>query len=96
MKELGDKHKLLVDMPYVLLHILLKNNALKLYCNNVDPSECFYMYIRKCPLEWLISAFYWNRTPEGPEFWENIFEQTVVEINKAYGTNKKRKTAIKA
>lgn len=93
------KHKLLVYMPYVVLHVLLKNKALGLYCNNAlstkaDFFSSIYYIHSNDPLVWLNNVFYWEYTPEGLEFWGNIFEQTVVEINKAYETNKKRKTAI--
>lgn len=81
------KHKLLVYMPYVVLHILLKNKALGLYCNNVLStkadffSSIYYMY-NNDPLIWLNNAFYWEHSPEGREFWANIFFQAVTEINR--------------
>lgn len=80
------KHKLLVYMPYVVLHVLLRNKALGLYCNNALStkadffSSIYYMYSND-PLIWLNNAFYWKHSPEGGEFWANIFFQAVIEIN---------------
>lgn len=37
------KHKLLVYMPYVILHVLLKNKALGLYCNNVLSTKADFL-----------------------------------------------------
>lgn len=37
------KHRLLVDMPYVVLHVLLKNKALGLYCNNVLSTKADFL-----------------------------------------------------
>lgn len=31
VKKLSDKHHLLVEMPYIVLHVLLRNKALDLY-----------------------------------------------------------------
>lgn len=39
------KHKLLVYMPYVVLHILLKNKALGLYCNNVLSTKADFLVV---------------------------------------------------
>lgn len=79
------KHKLLVYMPYVILHVLLKNKALGLYCNNVlstkaDFFSSIYYTCSNNPLVWLNSAFYWENSPEGMMFWSNIFDQVLVEL----------------
>lgn len=77
-----DKHKLLVSMPYIVLHVLLRNKALGLYCNNVLSTDTgFYcakdwMY-SKDPLVWIDSAFHWKSSPEGEEFWINIYSQVI-------------------
>lgn len=81
------KHKLLVYMPYVVLHVLLRNKVLDLYCNNVlstkaDFFSSIYYTCSNNPLVWLNSAFYWKYTPEGREFWVNIFEQAAIKIKR--------------
>lgn len=86
-KELTNKHNLLINMPYIVLHVLLRNKALDLYCNNALSikakffSSIYYMYSND-PLIWLNNVFYWEDTPEGREFWANIFFQAVTEINR--------------
>lgn len=78
------KHKLLVYMPYVVLHVLLKNKALGLYCNNVLSikanffSSVYYMR-RSDPLIWLNNVFHWEDTPEGFWFWNRIFSEAIAK-----------------
>lgn len=80
------KHKLLVYMPYVILHILLKNKALGLYCNNALSikadffSSVYYMHSSD-PLIWLNNVFYWEDTPEGFLFWDHIFSEAAKTIS---------------
>lgn len=79
------KHRLLVDMPYVVLHVLLRNKALGLYCNNIlSTSADFYCVncwiYSKDPLVWLDSAFWWEFSPEGMMFWSNIYDQVLIEL----------------
>lgn len=76
--------KLLVYMPYVILHILLKNKALGLYCNNALSikadffSSVYYMHSSD-PLIWLNNVFYWEDTPEGFWFWNRIFSEAIAK-----------------
>lgn len=86
-KELTNKHNLLINMPYIVLHVLLRNKALDLYCNNAlsAKANCFGGERYLCmtyPLIWLNDAFYWEHSPEGREFWANIFFQAITEINR--------------
>ena len=80
------KHRLLVDMPYVVLHVLLRNKALDLYCNNAlsAKANCFggeqrYLFMTY-PLVWIDAAFCWENSPEGMMFWSNIFDQVLIEL----------------
>lgn len=82
------KHKLLVHMPYVVLHVLLKNKASGLYCNNACNINV-NLFLRRyhsdresSPLMWLNDTFWWKYTPEGREFWVNIFEQAAIKIKR--------------
>lgn len=84
-KELNNKHNLLVNMPYVVLHVLLRNKALDLYCNNAlsVKANCFDGKRYICmtyPLVWLDAAFCWENSPEGMMFWSNIFDQVLIEL----------------
>lgn len=96
------KHKLLVYMPYVVLHVLLRNKALDLYCNNarnikVDSFLRRYRSCRQpCPLMWINDTFWWEDTPEGLEFWADIFNQAVAEMNRQLmKLTKKRKQQLR-
>lgn len=81
------KHRLLVDMPYVVLHVLLRNKALDLYCNNTLSVKANRFDSRRylCmtyPLvwRWIDAAFCWENSPEGMIFWSNIFDQVLIEL----------------
>lgn len=88
-KELSNKHYLLVHMPYVVLHILLKHNALSAWYNNTISSEPFYfLYVnftvlKQQPEGWIDRAFFWFGTPEGSQFWCNIYKE--IENKIKYG-----------
>lgn len=87
MNRKEDKHEVLVNMPYMVLHVLLRNKALDLYCNNALSAKAnflssIYYTCSNNPLVWLNSAFYWKYTPEGREFWVNIFEQAAIKIKR--------------
>lgn len=43
MNRKEDKHEVLVNMPYIVLHVLLRNKASDLYCNNAlsVKANCF-------------------------------------------------------
>lgn len=84
-KKLSDKHHLLVEMPYIVLHVLLRNKALDLYCNNAlsVKANCFGGERYLCmtyPLVWIDAAFCWENSPEGMMFWSNIFDQVLTEL----------------
>lgn len=84
-KELTNKHNLLINMPYIVLHVLLRNKALDLYCNNAlsAKANCFGGERYLCmtyPLVWIDAAFCWENSPEGMMFWSNIFDQVLTEI----------------
>lgn len=71
-------------MPYVILHILLKNKALGLYCNNALSIKAGFFssvyYMRSSdPLIWLNNVFYWEDTPEGFRFWNRIFSEAIAK-----------------
>lgn len=73
-------------MPYVILHILLKNKALGLYCNNAlsikaDFFSSVYYIHSSDPLIWLNNVFYWEDTPEGFWFWNRIFSEAAKTIS---------------
>lgn len=80
---MNNKHDLLVDMPYVVLHILLKHKVLRAWCNNTISSKPPFRYfvdlavIRKQPEKWLDYAFFWSDTPEGEQFWYDIYKEIV-------------------
>ena len=85
VKKLSDKHHLLVEMPYIVLHVLLRNKALDLYCNNILSTSADFYYVNcyiynKDPLVWLDSAFYWEFSPEVMMFWSNIYDQVLIEL----------------
>ena len=85
VKKLSDKHHLLVEMPYIVLHVLLRNKALDLYCNNAlsVKANCFGGERYLCmthPLVWIYAAFCWENSPEGMMFWSNIFDQVLTEL----------------
>lgn len=76
MKKLSKRHELVVNMPYVLLHFLIQENMLELFCDNYVLEKVAYapkyMYKEK-PIELYIAcAFYWHKTPEGHNFWRNL------------------------
>lgn len=82
-KKLSNKHHLLVEMPYVVLHVLLKYNALSAWYNNVVSSKPLFWHhvdltiINQRPERWIDYAFFWSDTPEGPQFWDNIYKEIV-------------------
>lgn len=79
-KKDTDKHKLLVYMPYVVLHVLLKYNALSAWYNNMllsSPPFTAYVDFARLhePERWIDYAFLWTETPEGGLFWSYIYEE---------------------
>lgn len=75
-KTLSLRHRLIRAMPYVLLHWLIKEQILHLYCNYVIEQESisFIEYLeRRVPkdvqLLLIDSAFTWDDTLEGYDFW---------------------------
>lgn len=82
-KELSKKHYLLVHMPYVVLHVLLKHNALSAWYNNTISSEPFYFlyvnftFLNQQPERWIDYAFFWFETPEKKPFWYDIYKEIV-------------------
>ena len=85
MNRKEDKHEVLVNMPYIVLHVLLRNKALDLYCNNALSTSADFYYVNcyiynKDSLVWLDSAFYWEFSPEGMMFWSNIYDQVLIEL----------------
>lgn len=88
-KELSNKHDLLVEMSYVVLHILLKHKALHAWCvNTLSAKQLFHhyidlRYIKHRPSRWLDYAFFWSNTPEGSQFWCNIYKE--IENKTKYG-----------
>lgn len=71
MKKLSKRHKLVVNMPYVLLHFLIQENVLELFCNNhvLDKD----VHTLKVSIDSYIDcAFFWAKTPEGHNFWKHL------------------------
>lgn len=62
-------------MPYLLLKILIENNCLHAFINNFNIINIPYITqeIWKEPGRLLACAFIWNHTPEGHDYWENIY-----------------------
>lgn len=82
MKKLSKRHELVVNMPYVLLHFLIQENVLELFCDNTLSTFCSgdisifnkkdSYYDRSCLI---IRAFTWFQTPESHKFWDHIDEK---------------------
>lgn len=84
-KTLSLRHRLVCALPYVVLRWLIEEGLLHKYCNNVinectavNPGDaCFIKFIERNQLirnkeyydQFINWAFYWNRTPEGYNFW---------------------------
>lgn len=82
-KKLSNKHHLLVEMPYAVLHVLLKYKTLRAWCNNIISSRpSFWDYIDfkamgQQPEKWISYAFRWIDTPEGTQFWDKVYKEIV-------------------
>lgn len=69
------RHYLLANMPYDLLHFLIKENCLKEYvshtlpCKLIDTIELFITYINDNPSHSIDAAFSWVDTESGWKYW---------------------------
>lgn len=70
-RELSFRQKAIIEMPYPLLELLIKHKCLSQFADNCrsiyhepnsNSSACF-----------LLLAFVWDITPEGHEFWNNLY-----------------------
>lgn len=70
------KFEVIKNMPYPLLHILIKNKCLHAFVENAyqDAIKNPYKYYRLQYLD-LLTAFSWEQSKEGSEFWLNINNQ---------------------
>jgi hypothetical protein len=95
MNRKEDKHEVLVNMPYIVLHILLKYKALDLYIESLFSGEAYrsgYNILavmsyrgRKQPTAWLDFAFNFHHSLQGSMFWREIR----AKIQKEYEKSKK-------
>lgn len=82
-KQLTFRQQIINNMPYLLLHCLISNNALDKYVYNVIYDNRFstkqsksYFITNILPKEWAVSlAFHWNNTREGYSFWSDIYDK---------------------
>lgn len=89
MDKRSYKHELLTRMPYKVLRVLIRRKALRLWCKNalsVDAnlfeSIACCLNTTKSPLIWTNNVFFWDMTPEGTNFWQSIFEETLAEYGR--------------
>lgn len=78
-KNLTLRHRLIVAIPYSLLHFLTENNLLHKYCNNVvneckaDENDLTIKAIEEGklthPEHYFTTVFVWHNTPEGYNYW---------------------------
>ncbi len=95
MNRKEDKHEVLVNMPYIVLHILLKYKALDLYIEALFSGEVYRSgynvpaimsyWGKKQPTAWLDFAFNFYESLQGNMFWREI----CAEIRKEYEKSKK-------
>lgn len=83
-KESSRRHYIIVNMPYLLLHILIKYKALDAYISNLLHGYKYrndlytYKYINSIlntkPISRiLITSFSWDLSKEGYKFWFDIY-----------------------
>jgi hypothetical protein len=92
MNRKEDKHELLVNMPYIVLHILLKHKALHLYVEALFSGEVYrsgYNVLavmsywgKKQPAAWLDFAFNFYESPQGYMFWREMRAEIWAEYEK--------------
>ena len=85
MNRKEDKHEVLVNMPYIVLHILLKYKALDLYRSGYNILAVMSYCGKKQPTAWLDFAFNFYESLQGNMFWREI----CAEIRKEYEKSKK-------
>lgn len=73
------RHFIVVNMSYSLLSILIKRKALDKYISNTlkQLKEQKFKYIISTNEINSCSLFYWTDTPEGFDFWYNIYEEYI-------------------
>lgn len=83
-KENNVRHRIVINMPYLLLTILIRNNALSSYISklivnreittNYNNNTIKFFSIRPIS-RILICSFPWMYTKEGFKFWEDIYNE---------------------
>lgn len=73
------RHFIVVNMSYSLLSILIKRKALDKYISNAlkQFKEQKFKYIISTNEINSCLFFYWTDTPEGFDFWCNIYEEYI-------------------
>lgn len=84
MKKNSKRHLIVVNMPYLLLITLIRNNALSSYISNLiikreittDYNDNAIRFFSIRPISRiLICSFPWMYTKEGFKFWEDIYNE---------------------
>lgn len=96
MNRKEDKHEVLVNMPYIVLHILLKHKALDLYIEALFSGEVYRSgynvpavmsyWGKKQPTAWLDFAFNFYESLQGNTFWREIRAEIWEEYEKEQRT----------
>lgn len=83
-KKNNVRHRIVINMPYLLLTILIRNNALSSYISNLIVNREITTNYNNNVIEFfsirpisriLICSFPWMYTKEGFKFWEDIYNE---------------------
>lgn len=80
------RHRIVINMPYLLLETLIRNKALSLYISNlisdrkinipvVYEDNITELFSIKPISRILMCSFSWNNTKEGYVFWADIYNE---------------------
>lgn len=78
-KQFSIKQIVIRELPYVVIHVLIKNKLLTAYLNNSDfdltPNNMHQVFDRNKPENAIMHGFIWIHTPEGLDIWSSIYQE---------------------